>query len=112
HGLYRTLDGGLSWRAARGAPAEAFRRVRWAPGRPKALFAATDRAVFVSEDAGVSWSLYGEGLSAEPVQALLATPGGALLAAGGRLYRRAVGDAAWAEVAPLPSGAVVSVLMA
>jgi hypothetical protein len=130
-GLYRTLDGGLSWRAAQGAPAEAFRHVRWAPGQPARLLAATDRHLFRSDDAGVSWTPCQDGLPDEAVQALLIAPvpdprpstldprpsnagpgsvvGGqssfvALVAVGGKLYRRGAEDAAWAEVGGLPLG--------
>ncbi|MGD2115349.1 MAG: hypothetical protein PVG07_09870, partial [Acidobacteriota bacterium] len=57
-GVYRSTDGGKHWaRAADGLPEGlAVRDLAIDPRQPDRLWAATDRGLFVSEDAGLSWA--------------------------------------------------------
>jgi photosystem II stability/assembly factor-like uncharacterized protein len=69
------------------------------PQRPSRIYVGTERGVYASEDAGVSWYATGEPLRARSVLSLLADPakGDALFAglAGGGVFRSEDAGASW-----------------
>ncbi len=64
--IYKSTDAGESWRRLDGiakfAPDAVIHRLALRPDRTDVLFAATDKGLFVSRDAGVSWARSGTGL--------------------------------------------------
>jgi photosystem II stability/assembly factor-like uncharacterized protein len=55
-GVYRSADGGRTWRALELAPdADRVDALAIAPGDPKTLYAGTGRGVFKTTDGGASW---------------------------------------------------------
>ena len=72
--LYRTADGGASWRSiAGGLPEDDFTRViRCDPQRPGLLYCGTETGVYVSLDDGAAWTRANE--AAEPGSRLPVAP--------------------------------------
>jgi len=69
--IFRTADGGKSWRSISGnLPNAPVNDVVLDPRKPSALYAATDVGVFDSVDGGVTWSTVGAGLPMVPVMDL------------------------------------------
>jgi photosystem II stability/assembly factor-like uncharacterized protein len=74
--LYRTTDRGASWSLiTKGIPKGAFVRVvREDPFRKGLLYAGTERGLYVSFDAGASWSRFRLNLPLTPVHDLVVHP--------------------------------------
>lgn len=64
-GVYRTTDGGETWRRVLETPltrlTEAFSSVEFCPSDPDIVYAGSDFAVYRSEDAGETWKLVSGG---------------------------------------------------
>lgn len=101
--LQRSRDGGRTWEALdrNGYPAvwSHAMRVDWANGAM--LYAATDFGVYWSQDAGASWSRYGQGLPWVSAQDLCIVPGRRAMRVG------TFGRGAWE--APLPPPTPLSI---
>jgi photosystem II stability/assembly factor-like uncharacterized protein len=55
--MWRTMDGGLSWSAVRGAPGgDDYQRIWINPNNPDIIFAVADQGAVVSANRGLSWS--------------------------------------------------------
>ena len=55
--MWRTLDGGLTWSAVRGAPGgDDYQRIWINPNDPNIVFAVADQGAVVSANRGLSWS--------------------------------------------------------
>ncbi len=55
--LYRSIDGGKTWTAFRGAPGGDDYHQLWIyPDDPKRMILASDQGTVVTEDGGVTWS--------------------------------------------------------
>ena len=68
------------------------------PQRPKRVYAAGPDGLFVSDDAGKTWTASGQGLPTAPITALAldpARPATLYAAAEGHLYRSEDGAATW-----------------
>jgi photosystem II stability/assembly factor-like uncharacterized protein len=105
-GLFKTTDGGGSWRAA-GKDFGPVRSVAVDPKRPETVYAATGfKGIFKSRDGGITWAPASEGLPAEAdVVAVSVDPTYPLtlfaavnLDASGGIYRSRDGGATWQRV--------------
>ncbi|NOY81240.1 MAG: hypothetical protein GXP31_09575 [Kiritimatiellaeota bacterium] len=111
--IYKSIDAGESWRLLDGiatlAPGAVIHRLALRPDRPNVLFAATDKGLFMSRDAGVSWSRREAGLphrylrnvlvhprQPDVMYAVLWSPPGETPWRGG-VYRSDDGGATWAS---------------
>jgi photosystem II stability/assembly factor-like uncharacterized protein len=55
--MWRTMDGGLTWSAVRGAPGgDDYQRIWINPNNPDIIFAVADQGAVVSANRGTSWS--------------------------------------------------------
>jgi photosystem II stability/assembly factor-like uncharacterized protein len=86
--LYRTTDYGATWtRITRGIPADHFTRaIREDLYRPGMLYAATERGVWVSYDAGDSWRSLQRNLPPVPVHDMLLKEDDLAIATHGRAF--------------------------
>lgn len=84
--LYRSLDGGSSWREiTRGIAAQHFTRALAAdPIRRGVLFAGTERGVYLSEDDGENWRAFQLNLPIVPITDLQVRDGDLIAATQGR----------------------------
>ena len=109
-GLYRSQDGGTSWRLANtGLPEESILGLAITGSGPSRLYAATSSGLYLSTDRGAGWSLIGE-LPTATAHKLLLDPGAAgtlLLVAETAIHRSTNGGLTWidldlpAEMAPI-----------
>ncbi len=104
-GVWRSIDSGVTWRKT-GISGRIHALV--APPRPAGtVFAATDRGVFKSENAGLTWKSASVGMPASEVRALAPAPSNprvlwAVSFAG--IFRSTNGGAFWRRTAGLPVG--------
>jgi hypothetical protein len=55
--MWRTMDGGLTWSAVRGAPGgDDYQRIWINPNDPNIVFAVADQGAVISANRGLSWS--------------------------------------------------------
>ena len=117
--LYRTDDGGASWRSiAGGLPADDFTRViRCDPQRPGLLYTGTETGVYASLDDGATWTRANQtaeahGLPVAPVYDLRVHRGDLVAATHGRSFwilddltplRAAAGGSGHALLTPRPA---------
>jgi len=84
HGLYRSEDGGASWRLVNGAEQELngvhIRDIVVDPRDPDVVYVCSDEGVFRTEDGGASWTQENRGLLSEDIHTL------AIARSDGRLY--------------------------
>ena len=91
HGLYRTTNGGGSWSAANsGLPDGKVKALAVSPKNPSQLFAATEKGLLRSTDAGASWARVGAapkaGIEGDDIEAVAIDPTTGTVYAGG--FRR------------------------
>lgn len=56
-GVWKSADAGKTWKfVTHGMPVEQVYRIRFAPSDPRAVWAATDKGIAVSPDAGDTWT--------------------------------------------------------
>jgi photosystem II stability/assembly factor-like uncharacterized protein len=100
--VYKSTDGGATWKAT-GAGLEGWvETLLIPPGRPDAVYAGTYKGLFLSLDGGATWARQSQGLSLPGDVSLLVASGQTLLALGdgaGRrsgVYRSRDGGRSWA----------------
>jgi photosystem II stability/assembly factor-like uncharacterized protein len=105
NGVYRSADGGLSWRPATGVPAGAVVALAFA-GDADTCFAVQERGVLRSTDAGATWAPVTNGPSGPDLAAIEVEPVGRkdlyVAAARGALFRSTNAGASWVELPALP----------
>ncbi|TAL42300.1 MAG: hypothetical protein EPN89_17670 [Methylovulum sp.] len=69
-GAFKSLDGGISWKAMNGLPLERVNAFAIDPTNPKRVFAATSAGVGMSVDGGESWLIINSGLPSLEVYSL------------------------------------------
>jgi len=74
HGVLISLDGGQSWEQS-GLEDIEIRALAIDPGAPDIVFAGTDRGMYRSDDAGVTWTQASSGLASRVVNAIVFGPG-------------------------------------
>src|SRR5262249_17472871 len=80
NGIYRSVDGALSWSRIQGLPSDSIYAFAIDPADGKTLYAAitlsgrTDGGLYKSEDGGETWSLKGLGLEKVELGTLLVDP--------------------------------------
>ena len=86
--LYRTTDYGVTWtKITNGIPADQFTRaIREDLHRPGMLYAATERGVFVSYDAGANWKSLQKNLPPVPVHDMMLRDDDLAIATHGRAF--------------------------
>lgn len=75
--IFRSSDGGVSWKRVRTADADREDGVwdlAFGPGSPSQIFAGMQNGLLWSHDGGINWSRLGVGLPKTPVRALLIDP--------------------------------------
>jgi photosystem II stability/assembly factor-like uncharacterized protein len=74
--LFRTTDFGASWQSLAGnlPPDAAVHVVRTSPRNPDLLLAGTERGLYISRDAGTTWSRLRGGMPSVPVHDLVIQP--------------------------------------
>ena len=84
--LYRTSDGGQSWKAIVGGidPAHFTRALRADPARPGVLYASTERGMYLSENDGERWRAFQLNLPQVPITDLQVRDGDLIAATQGR----------------------------
>jgi uncharacterized protein (TIGR03437 family) len=104
HGLFKSTDDGISWKAASGLPADAVTTVALDPANPTTVFACMSEGLYQSKDSGATW----KSLLASPVTSVAAAASSAGVIFAGRasapILRSMDGGVSWQEV-----GASVSV---
>jgi photosystem II stability/assembly factor-like uncharacterized protein len=115
-GLYKTADGGASWRrVGTGLGDHSLLAVAVDPHSPSTVFAATDTAgVFRSFDGGEHWTDANHGMSAKFVGAISIHPtrDGEVYAGAeaGRIFRSSDGGSSWSELSPPTTRVAITVL--
>jgi Photosynthesis system II assembly factor YCF48 len=115
-GLYKTADGGASWRrVGTGLGDHSLLAVAVDPHSPSTVFAATDTAgVFRSFDGGEHWTASNHGISAKYVGAISVHPtrDGEVYAGAeaGRIFRSVDGGSSWSELSPPTTRVAITVL--
>jgi photosystem II stability/assembly factor-like uncharacterized protein len=75
NGIYKSLDGGQSWKAIRNSPADReIMALAISYHDSSLIYAGTDRGLFVSTDQGTSWRLDNERLSESEVRCVSLSP--------------------------------------
>ncbi|HKZ54852.1 MAG TPA: SBBP repeat-containing protein [Anaerolineales bacterium] len=74
HGLLISLDGGRSWEQS-GLEDLEIRALAIDPRAPDSVFGGTDRGMYRSDDAGVTWTQASRGLASRVVNAIVFGPG-------------------------------------
>ena len=104
HGLFKSTDGGATWKASSGLPADAVATVALDPANPATVYACMSEGLYQSKDSGATWKAILTG----PVTsvAAAATQTGLIYAgrASAPILRSRDGGVNWQEV-----GAAVSV---
>lgn len=97
-GVYRTSDGGKSWRLVR--PGE-IKELAVDATTPERVFVATSKGLFRSTDSGETWARTTQGLEGDEVEAVAVAPkdGQAFAGTFHGVFRSTDGGATWA---PLP----------
>ena len=115
-GLYKTADGGASWRrVGTGLGDHSLLAVAVDPHSPSTVFAATDTGgIFRSFDGGVHWTESNKGISAKYVGAITFHPSkdGELFAGAeaGRIFHSGDGGSSWTELSPPTTRVAITVL--
>jgi photosystem II stability/assembly factor-like uncharacterized protein len=101
HAVFKSTDGGASWKATGPGPEGPVETLRIFPGRPNTVYAGTSNGLFRSLDGGATW-IRSEGLPLDSSVSELTASGQALVAAvapSGRragIYRSEDGGLTWA----------------
>lgn len=76
NGMYRSTDGGLSWRHLAQEPiaCQPIRVMAVAPAQPQTIYAGGDYGLFRTTDGGDSWTQIGNGLTGDYVSSLVVHP--------------------------------------
>ena len=104
HGLFKSTDDGITWKAASGLPADAVTTVALDPANTTTVYACMSEGLYQSKDGGATW----KALLTSPVTSVAAsaTRSGVIFAgrASAPVLRSVDGGVSWQEV-----GAAVSV---
>ena len=98
HGIFKTTDGGLTWKPGSGLPNDAVTAIAVDAGNPSVVYAGMSEGLYQSADSGATW----KSVLATPVVsvAVAATKSGVIYAgrASAPILRSLDGGASWQEV--------------
>ena len=103
HGLYKSTDGGATWKAGSGLPVNAVTAVALDPANANTVYACMSEGLYQSKDGGVTWKAILTG----PVTSVAAAATKAGVIYAGRpaapIVRSRDGGVNWEEVSPVVS---------